>query len=202
MLNQTISEADRIATSIATTFDGEVDALRETIRTTMKTMDAEIDNLRVSFLGEIQTLADTVSSVRVEISSLRTDKTTSLNPIPGATDELDAVVEHTAVATSTILDACEQIDSLAASLEAEPAALVQDQTMRIYEACSFQDLTGQRISKVITALKTIEARIEAMNERFGSNAGECVPSRDPLLNGPQSAGVAISQDEIDRLLTF
>ena len=202
MLNQTISEADRLAMSIATSFDGEVDALRETIRSTMKTMDAEIDNLRTSFLGEIQTLADTVSSARVEISSLKTDKALGLNPIPGATDELDAIVEHTAVATGTILDACEQLDDLAAALSTEVAASVQGQTMRIYEACSFQDLTGQRIGKVIAALKAIESRIESMNTRFGSTACEPPAQQDPLLNGPQSAGVAISQAEIDRLLTF
>ena len=31
---------------------------------------------------------------------------------------------------------------------------------RIYEACSFQDITGQRIGKVVTALKAIEGRVQ------------------------------------------
>ena len=83
------------------------------------------------------------------------------------------------------------------------AARVQDETIKIYEACSFQDITGQRISKVVTALKIIETRIEAITGRYGmSNVARGVEESDSLLNGPQSADLAISQDEIDKLLTF
>ena len=200
--DQITTEADKLAESIAQNFDGEVDSLLDLIRTSMKTMDAEIDNLRTSFMQEVRSLAETVVAARAEISSLKGEKEFG-NPIPEATDELDAIVEHTAAATETILEACEHLDQFAASLTDEQSARVQEQTIRIYEACSFQDITGQRISKVVTALKIIENRIEAITGRYGmSNVARGVEESDSLLNGPQSADMAISQDEIDKLLTF
>ena len=201
MTNPT-KDANTLVQSIAQNFDGEVDSLLELIRSTMRTMDSEIDNLRTSFLNEIKLLAETVAATRMEISNLKSDKELG-NPIPDATDELDAIVAHTAVATETILDACEQLDGLSASLPEHSALSIQDQTIRIYEACSFQDITGQRISKVVAALKIIETRIEALTGRFGvSNPPKKIVGNDSLLNGPQSPHLAISQDEIDRLLTF
>ena len=54
------------------------------------------------------------------------------------------------------------------SLTGEPATKLQDATTRIYEACSFQDITGQRITKVVTTLKTIEAKVAQIVATFGS----------------------------------
>ncbi len=202
MHDQMTPDADHLAQSIARNLDGEVDTLLELIRSTMRTMDTEIDNLRLSFLQEISCLAETVSAARAEISNLKGDNEFG-NPIPEATDELDAIVEHTAVATETILDACEHLDQFASSLPDNQSARVQDETIRIYEACSFQDITGQRISKVVSALKLIETRIEAITGRFGvTSVARGVEESGSLLNGPQSPEVAISQDEIDKLLTF
>ena len=202
MPDQMIHEADKLARSIAQNLDGEVDTLLELIRSTMKTMDCEIDNLRVSFLQEIRALAETVSAARAEISNLKGENEFG-NPIPEATDELDAIVEHTAAATETILEACENLDQLASTLGDEGASAIQNETIRIYEACSFQDITGQRISKVVAALKLIESRIEAITGRYGvANVTRGVEDPNSLLNGPQSPDVAISQDEIDKLLTF
>ncbi len=202
MNDHVASEAEKLADSIAQTFDGEVDSLLELVRSTMRTMDSEIDSLRVSFVQEIRALAETVSAARAEISNLKGEKEFG-NPIPEATDELDAIVAHTAAATETILDACEHLDLFATSLTDEEAVRVQNETIRIYEACSFQDITGQRISKVVTALKMIEQKIEAITGRYGmTNVARGVEDNDSLLNGPQSPDVAISQDEIDKLLTF
>ena len=59
----------------------------------------------------------------------------------------------------------------------EPAAKLQDATTRIYEACSFQDITGQRITKVVAALKAIEAKVAQIVATFGSRAREAVDHR-------------------------
>ncbi len=53
----------------------------------------------------------------------------------------------------------------------------------ILEACAFQDLTGQRLSKLVLAC-----------------AGVAMPRQDTLLNGPASPGVGLDQDTADRLL--
>ncbi|MGB9400589.1 MAG: hypothetical protein WCB69_15555 [Pseudolabrys sp.] len=47
---------------------------------------------------------------------------------------------------------------------------MQDHVVRIYEACNFQDLAGQRIGKVITMLIMLEERLVAMIQRHGGVA--------------------------------
>jgi chemotaxis protein CheZ len=134
------------------------------------------------------------------------------------TDELDAIVGGTERATETILGAAEFIDqtanTLGAALKSErDQALtsdIQDHVVRIFEACNFQDLTGQRITKVVATLKFIETHIVRMIEIWGGLeafkdiAPDAMAERDAdkkLLNGPKledEAGHA-SQDDIDAL---
>ena len=81
--------------------------------------------------------------------------------------------------------------------------------MRIYEACSFQDITGQRITKVVNTLKTIEAKVTLIIDTFGMHHWQDIaPSiktdtQKPdahLLNGPQMPAAAMAQADIDALL--
>lgn len=132
-------------------------------------------------------------------------------------NQLDAVVAHTESATEVILAAAEQIDNNAANLSAaltgsenEMAADIQDQVVKIFESCNFQDITGQRITKVIDTLKFIEERVTHMMEIWGgiesfsevSPIAMAQPEGDAaLLNGPalpEEANTA-SQDDIDAL---
>ena len=88
------------------------------------------------------------------------------------------------------------------------ADAMQEATMRIYEACSFQDITGQRITKVVSTLKAIEAKVVQIAASFGTRrrtGGVPVPEGAPstetgLLNGPQLPAAAMDQADIDRLL--
>ena len=136
---------------------------------------------------------------------MRVDDITD-NHIPFATDELDAIVEHTATATNAILSSCETLDDVAGSVTGEPATKLQDATTRIYEACSFQDITGQRITKVVATLKTIEAKVAQIVATFGGGeraaSVEVAAEADEtaLLNGPQHPAIAMDQSDIDRLL--
>ncbi|MFM7418607.1 MAG: protein phosphatase CheZ, partial [Alphaproteobacteria bacterium] len=133
--------------------------------------------------------------------------------IPSATDELDAIVEHTAHATNEILDCCETLEQMQAELSGDAADKLQGAVTRIYEACSFQDITGQRIGKVVTALKAIEARVSAVVSAASGMPGPEAPpvvaakpldegctEGQKLANGPQLPGAGVSQSEIDRLL--
>lgn len=134
-------------------------------------------------------------------------------------NELDAVVDDTERATEAILSAVEDIDAranaLAGSVTAEAdqatAREIQDCVIRVFEACNFQDLTGQRISKVVSALKFIEDHIHRMEEiwsaidAFETPAPVVVvpdpPQEDKLLNGPKLDGDVghVSQNDIDAL---
>lgn len=83
---------------------------------------------------------------------------------------------------------------------------LSDNGMQIMEACSFQDLTGQRVTKVARSLTYVEDRVNSVVEIWGKDAVEKVdigPSKKTtdqmLLHGPQRQGEGISQDAIDKL---
>jgi chemotaxis protein CheZ len=98
--------------------------------------------------GELDELSGIIRKMKSEIASLRPDDIKA-EYIPNATDELDAIVDATAGATHEILDAMDTLEEFAASLPPEQAEIVTSATMRVYEACNFQDITGQRTTKVI-----------------------------------------------------
>jgi chemotaxis protein CheZ len=135
-----------------------------------------------------------------------------------ATRELDAVVASAETATQKILSAAEMIEEAAASLSAsvereQDQALaqdIQDQVVRIFEACNFQDLSGQRITKVLATLKFVEEHIARMMEIWGgieafkdytaaaaaAHNGEIKMANGPKLDGDRGH---VSQNDIDRM---
>jgi chemotaxis protein CheZ len=183
----------------------EPELIAEVVRAVLSTLSGDLSAKETSLLAEVEALGRTIACAKAEIAALRIDDIKD-NHIPFATDELDAIVEHTATATNAILSSCETLDEVAAGLTGEAAARLQDATTRIYEACSFQDITGQRITKVVATLKTIEAKVAQIVDTFGEsdrNAAAEAPgeaNESALLNGPQHPAVAMDQSDIDRLL--
>jgi chemotaxis protein CheZ len=169
------------------------DRIEQAVRAVLGSLSGDLTLREAALLAELHELGRTVAQAKADIAALRVDDITGRH-IPAATDELDAIVAHTAEATHTILDACERIEALQPALEAE--------VTRIYEACSFQDITGQRIAKVVSALKAIEARIAAATGA-GAEVVEPQPETEGqrLADGPQLPGAAVSQADIDRLLS-
>jgi chemotaxis protein CheZ len=86
--------------------------------------------------------------------------------IPAAGQELDAIVTATESASNRILECAEQVMEADASNAARYKAFVDARMLSVFEACEFQDITGQRIAKVIDTLQQIEARVA----RFASAA--------------------------------
>ena len=158
---------------------------------------------------ELEALSEYIRSARSEIAGLRPDEI-SKQHLPMATDELDAVVLATADATGVILAAMEEIEQLATTLPAKQAGPLGEAVVRVYEACGFQDITGQRITKVVRTLKHIEAKIDALLAVFGGELlalPELAPPPPPaddhasLLNGPALPSAAgNTQADIDALL--
>ncbi|MBU8537669.1 protein phosphatase CheZ [Falsiroseomonas tokyonensis] len=185
------------------------------VRAVLGSMSGDLTVVEAALLAELEGLGRTVARAKQEIASLRVDDIT-LSHIPSATDELDAIVGHTAQATNEILDACETLEAVAGRISGAESDALATAVTRIYEACSFQDITGQRISKVVTALKAIEARIDQVVSRFGAATTGLPPpcSEAPapapaetgetegrrLANGPQLPGGGVSQADIDKLL--
>lgn len=164
------------------------------------------------FYTELEELARYIRQAKHDIAAIK-PKDISTNYIPHATDELDAVVGATEEATNKIMDVCDEVSSIAETCATEVKDKLVACTTKVYEACNFQDITGQRITKVVEALKHIDSRIEALVKamgeeihRGGDNAAHTlkhVHAADPdkgLLNGPQLQGNGINQDEIDKLM--
>ncbi len=155
-------------------------------------------------------LASIIDALKADIASTRPDHLKNSH-IPDATDELGAVVSATAEATNSIMTVCEDIEAFAQTLDQAKGEELTAKVTQIYEACTFQDITGQRIKNVITTFKVIEDKIDKIMETLGDAVGlkaggeryekaVSVDDAKSLLNGPQMADKAISQDDIDKLL--
>jgi chemotaxis protein CheZ len=168
----------------------------------------EADADVAAIVRELAGVADYIAHIKREIGALRANELCR-DRLPMANEELGCVVQATAGATHTIMSAAEEIlGSEAASLDAYRAG-VEAKVFEIFEACSFQDITGQRIAKVLEALRQVEKRLNRFTAAV--NARDAQDALDPedalrqarrevlLLNGPQSADKAIGQDDIDAL---
>ncbi|MEJ0063017.1 MAG: protein phosphatase CheZ [Alphaproteobacteria bacterium] len=180
------------------------------IRQVIGSAEGDLAATDIKFYREIEGLARYIHNAKLEIASIRpTDITTEF--IPSATDQLDAVVGSTEEATNKIMDECDGISALAGEVGGEAGEKLTACVTRIFEACNFQDLTGQRISKVVNALKHIDEKINALMQALGDEIGKGGDSLPPppaeddedpekkLLNGPQMPGQGVSQDDIDKL---
>ena len=154
-----------------------------------------------TLVGVLQYLSDHIRATRAEISAIK--GSSSNEHLFGSTaDELEEIVTETARAANRIMDAAEAIETVAGKVDAVSAAALTDAVTNIYEASSFQDITGQRITKVVRALQSMESKLESLASAFGpiQITGPALVEGDAaLLNGPQLAGGASSQDDIDAL---
>ncbi|WP_207456810.1 protein phosphatase CheZ [Azospirillum sp. SYSU D00513] len=187
----------------------------EIVQAILGSMDGDVNVTDLRLYKEVVDLAKYIENAKAEIAALQPAEIRDEH-IPTATDELDAVVGATEKATFAIFDACDAIGAVSATLDPEAAGKLNDQVTKIYEACNFQDVTGQRISKVVRTLKHIEAKVDMVVAAFGNEVRQNHMRHAPapvsvapatadeeeksLLNGPQMPGNAMDQDEIDRLL--
>jgi chemotaxis protein CheZ len=186
------------------------DPIEAAVRAVLGSLSGDMTVTEAALLAELEALGREVMRAKSEIAALRVDDINASH-IPAATDELDAVVNHTATATNEILDSCETLEALQPRLSGPDAEALSNAVTRIYEACSFQDITGQRIGKVVSALKAIETRVAAVTASFvrpaeagAAHGAEPVADGrtegERLANGPQLPPAASSQAEVDRLL--
>ena len=185
----------------------------------MRTVRAEDPKSRTPSRGEerlrleIMALANEINASMEDLKALGANRIRDKD-IPNATDELSAIVDTTEVATGQILDATERVEAICQDVaDTEQANAIRQAVTDIYESCNFQDLTGQRVRKVVDTLRNIDHRIAAICASFGLDAtvtakdGSIVrppdiaaASAEELLNGPALPGEGMSQDDIDRML--
>jgi len=190
-----------------------VEEIATVVDTIMATMKGDLTATDLEIYTELEALGRYIHDAKDDIAALRPDEVKD-EFLPTAADELDAIVQATETATNAIMDATEVIESVMGDVSSEVSDKLMDATSNIYEACGFQDITGQRITKVVKALKDIEEKIDGLVAAFGSEidkvkkaqaaekaGGDDQPLTDEdLLHGPQMKADAKTQDEIDALL--
>jgi len=209
----------------------EIRSLRELVKPAGKVTIDIVDAYRreiaevLKLRTDLQDIERAINDTRKEMASLHVGapSTVGMDALSG---ELGAVVTQTEAAANTILASAETIDSqieimhkaVAAGLDpSEAVELIRTEIAHLYEACHFQDLTGQRIARICDTLSFIEKQIARLTDIWGGlqaidhllAAEAAVKAEEEqtvgdhaLANGPQLAAVEIghvNQLEIDAL---
>lgn len=119
--------------------------------------------------------------------------------------ELEAVIDDTEKAANKILDAADSIADLVREQDGwndpgkreELLETIRDDVQNILLACTFQDLTGQRIRKTLENLHLIEERLSGTLERLGINIK--VDQKRAVDTVSEGKTKAQSQDDIDAI---
>ena len=193
----------------------ELKALHDLLERRNPKPSVDTDNCSAEELRQLKSETDAIylalTRTKQEIAALHVN---AFGPPPArVTRELDAVVESAEQATQQILSAAEEIEdaanTLSASLKRDQekslALDIQDNLLRIFEACNFQDLTGQRIGKVIATLVMVEEQLALVIENCNNVTSAARPDKaaaqpsGDLLNGPRLDGDGghASQQDID-----
>lgn len=190
----------------------DVKELRDEVNAAPKIpTDEENQILRI----EIARMIKSLSKTKREIAQIR-HPGVDQNDMDKATSELDTIVAATENATNRILETVESLNSEARKI-ADLVGDSEDVIPIIYrvhagldtilEACSFQDITGQRITRVVKTLAYVEERVRSVIEEWGAEAFLDLPvpehlrihASDDLVHGPAPENEGLSQDDIDAL---
>lgn len=169
--------------------------------------DLHVDSVNVG--QELRQMLQEIGAVKGEVVGIK-PRTMATRNLPGAQDELDSIVRSTEGAAEKIMDAADRLSQLSDDIEGEAGEKVMALTTEIFEASSFQDLTGQRVTKVYETLRLLEERLTALAEAIGDDhieeddesvfdAQGNVVNEDNLTHGPQLEGEAATQADIDAL---
>ncbi len=174
-----------------------------------RSMQRFFEDMDKAVYTELREIAGYIESLKQEIGVLKAHEIKTAR-IPAAGQELSAVSKATEAATNTIMECAEEVMAANSRDQAAYKALVEEKMMIIFEACSFQDITGQRISKVVETLQLIDARVSRFAKAIAARDGTedytdaVEQAREErksrlLLNGPQLNGPETSQSEVDAM---
>ena len=223
---------DRLRRSGVKLVDGQLDVSLIDLLAAIQEIKADVAELRSEFDGmervggdgsregmevrvEIAQMVRIITQAKQEIASIKHPMTDD-DRMQAATSELDAIVLATETSTNDILAAAESIENLVRTISGRfpedekmeaTVEQVAGEIIKIFEACSFQDITGQRTTRVVKTIKFIEERILAMIDIWGIDAFADLPvpeenevsGDEALMSGPQLSGAGISQEDINAM---
>lgn len=180
----------------------QIDHAQDYLDRLIRELHALGDEKKQPLVSVLEYLSHHIRVTREEIGGLKLGDGGDI--LSSTADELEEVVRETARAANEIMGAAEAVEAVAMGTDPKTREALQAAATRIYEASAFQDITGQRITKVVRAFQQIESRVEALAKACGealshSGAREAPKGDAALLNGPQLSRGAATQSEIDSL---
>ncbi|MEP3474949.1 MAG: chemotaxis protein [Hyphomicrobiales bacterium] len=179
-------------------------------QSSVETLKEFLNRLDTIVGDDFHQIMDKISETRDDMQLLNTKE--DVDPLSSAENELKLVVKATEDATNRIMEAAETIMTADPQDPATYHTTVESNIMEIFEACSFQDITGQRINRVVETLDFVDYRIHKIagflgieNEKERRDFDETAflerlqRKDDLILHGPQDEAEAVSQNDIDNL---
>jgi chemotaxis protein CheZ len=160
-------------------------------------------------ISEAQTA---LASVHGDLSPVELDELRYKN-FPDIKSDLEALMQSLSTSAEAILAATEKIEDAIDKAEPEDAETASTALAEIYQACSFQDINGQRVARVNQTVKRIEYTTEILLAALGDDTakkrkaelGDFVKraadrNAERLLHGPQDGEDSNTQEDIDKIL--
>jgi len=179
-------------------------------------MEEEISKRQYHILSEkIVELYQYMQRIKSEIAAVK-HPNSPVDHFNRVADQLNAIVQATENATNTIMGETESMTVIAGELKdkiridevTERLDRLVDHSNRIFEACTFQDITGQRISKIVKTMNLLEGTLNSLVVIIGEDGIAALPitkfdaadeSDDVPMDGPALDGEGVSQADIDAM---
>jgi len=162
-------------------------------------LDRRISELSTEVHGAAQLLGYSEDNLSGQLGRLH-EQVARMIALPGHATrnsglELEAVVHTTETAANQIMEAAEAISECVRASMPDKAAMaaISAKIDAIFEACAFQDLTGQRVRRAIEHLQHVDNALTGLMNPTGH-----VPM-DPPKPTVDSLGADLPQGEIDAL---
>jgi chemotaxis protein CheZ len=136
-------------------------------------------------------------------------------PLAELWHQLDEIRTATQDAAARFLVCAEDVETIAErpDMDTEDQALFEQLATDMFEATSFQDLTGQRLTRIGEILRQVEYLVASANASLGDESAALAAETlsedlekteqrkvEYILHGPEDAGTANTQEEIDKIL--
>ena len=187
------NQADQIQQAVSATIRMEIAELR-------RFMDRRIAELSMEVHATVDLMDFSETNLSGQLKGIR-EQIASVIATPMAATrnsglELEAVVQATEAAANRIMEAAEAIGDWLRDGKNDPAGMqaVTERVNAIFEACTFQDVTGQRIRRAIQHLQQVETMLTTIAP--GGAPGDA-PGDTPA-NSPH-ADPDLLQDAVDSL---
>ncbi len=183
------NQAEQIQQAVCATIRTEIGALRSFVDRRIAELSAEVHATSDLMDFSETNLSGQLKGIREQIANVIAMPTAATR---NSGLELEAVVQATEAAANRIMEAAEAIGDWLRDGKQDPASMraVNEKVNVIFEACSFQDVTGQRIRRAIQHLQQVETMLTDMAPGEPALAGETV-----VVQAPYNGAGALSQEQ-------